>query len=715
MLSAPSSTLILPGSQKLKGEKNYAQWVRAIESIADQFDLHKYYHPKAPAGPSRVDEFSIKIDDEKEQQKLKIWKEWVAQEAKMRQAIEFNLNPGPMAVIATEKTAKDMWAKLKSQYEGSGIVLEYSAIQDYVRQTVSDFPNLEMFIKNFQKSCERIITLDLTDVRKWHPTMFIMAVKDQYPIWAERQRLNIRSNPNISLSSLIADLVDEARESQGRTHSDLAMIRSTTRKEKGKGKSQNNSESKGNLHHCRCCGNRQARHTTENRFEDPKNKDSKLSWEKKNKKKWVDFNTKKTLQKSKKGKNEFHRGGDSEDNKPSSFAGIASTSSISSRANSLVLPVTLQSACVSSVDSFRWIVDTGADPHICRDIELFDSLLQQDYLPMIGTANGPTRPLGTGTVTLNCKLSSGKMRKVCLTDVLYLPCYPMNLFSGRKPYAQGGYIGNQGSMFDSKNVEIATVDNRLFINEIPRAFAFPAVLHQAKPTLSLWHRHLGHLGLKNVKLTEKVTKVIEYDTDTAVNSNGEDKTILCEACELPRSLRHVRKDVTSRNLFPFNQISVDVVMIKPSGRILVDKSWSRINYATIFTDFATRHRWGVFHKEKKNVFEAVQKFEALSRTQYNCTIKRWRLVGGKEYSPKQMGIMASSLGQIVELTTPYNPEQDGQSERSIGISGARTRAIIIDQKIPQFLWPETMRTQIFIVNRVATSALKDETPYQALN
>ena len=35
-------------------------------------------------------------------------------------------------------------------------------------------------------------------------------------------------------------------ESQGKTHSDLAMIESTIGKGKGKGKSQNNSESKGN-------------------------------------------------------------------------------------------------------------------------------------------------------------------------------------------------------------------------------------------------------------------------------------------------------------------------------------------------------------------------------------------------------------------------------------------------------------------------------------
>lgn len=77
--------------------------------------------------------------------------------------------------------------------------------------------------------------------------------------------------------------------------------------------------------------------------------------------------------------------------------------------------------------------------------------------------------------------------------------------------------------------------------------------------------------------------------------------------------------------------------------------------------------------------------------------------------------MAKSLGQIVELTTPHNPEQGGQSERSIGILGTRTHAVILDQKIPKYLWSEIMRTQIYIVNRVATSVLQGETPFQALN
>ncbi|RKF62589.1 Gag-Pol polyprotein [Erysiphe neolycopersici] len=356
-------------------------WVRAIKPIADQFDLHQYYHPDSPAGPERVNEFTVKAVDEAGQTKLKLWKAWVAQEAKLIQAIEFNLHPDPMAVIATERTSKDRWAKLKSQYEGPGAVLEYSAIQDCVRQSILDFPNLETYINHFQKTCERLVTLDLIDVTKWHPTMFVMGVEDH-------------------LSSLIADLTDEARESQIKTSLDVAMIGASNLKGKGKisGRFPQNGGSKGNLHHCKCCGNLQARHITEKCFEDPRNRDARISREKKNKKKWVDFNKRNTLENNRKENTENQRGGDSDDDQSSSFAEIASTLAFSSLNNSYVLSV---SAFVSSIDSLRWIVDTGADRHICKDLELFDTLLQHSSLPMIGTANGPTRSLGIGTVCQN--------------------------------------------------------------------------------------------------------------------------------------------------------------------------------------------------------------------------------------------------------------------------------------------------------------------------
>jgi hypothetical protein len=55
---------------------------------------------------------------------------------------------------------------------------------------------------------------------------------------------------------------------------------------------------------------------------------------------------------------------------------------------------------------------------------------------------------------------------------------------------------------------------------------------------------------------------------------------------------------------------------------------------------------------------------------------------GKEYSLNKLSELAEDLGQIVKLTTLYNPEQDGTLERLIGIICERTRTAMIDIDIP---------------------------------
>ncbi|POS82933.1 hypothetical protein EPUL_005300 [Erysiphe pulchra] len=552
MTNLSFNSLILPGSQKLKGEENYTQWVCAIKNIADQFDFQRYYHPDVPPGPERVNEFTVNPVSKEGLAKLRIWKEWVSREAKMRQAVKYKFHPGPMAVIAAERSAKD----IESSYS-----------------------------------------------------------KDK----------------------------------------NLAILGVSNRKGKGVFNSQSSSRNKDAFYHC----NPQARHTIKKYFEVPRNKEAKASWERRIKKNLVDYKKKKsTTESSDRSKSDYLKGGTSDDNEPSSFAGIATDAKSNLLiSDSTILTSSFDSKLMSSIDSTRWVFDTGAD----------------HSLPLIGTANGSTKPLGTGTVTLHCTLTSGKCRKLLLTNVLCFPKCPLNLFNGRKFSSQSGYLGKHGSILDLNNLEIATVDNKLFINEEPKTFAFPVALYQPKPNIMLWHRRLGHLGFKTFKLTEKITSGINYINDGIKDTS---KKILCEPCELSHPIRHVRKKTTPQNFYPFDQICVDVSMIKPSGKILNDDFWITINSATIFTDTATSYRWVIFHKEKRGAYEVVQQFTALSTTQYNFTVKFWRLDGGKEYSPKEMGTLAKSLGQIVELTTPYSPELDDRAERSIGILSSRTRAVV---------------------------------------
>ena len=153
-------------------------------------------------------------------------------------------------------------------------------------------------------------------------------------------------------------------------------------------------------------------------------------------------------------------------------------------------------------------------------------------------------------------------------------------------------------------------------------------------------------------------------------------------------------------------IHIDVVMMKP-------KSIGKMKYATVFTEKATSVRWAYFHESTNGPYDALVIFQKMIKTQYKHIMKKWRMDGGKEYSPNKLATLAEDLGQVVELTTPYTPEQDGTSERSIGIICERTRTAIIDLNIPPFLWTHIFSSMVMITNRTATSTIDRKTPYQA--
>ncbi|KHJ31669.1 hypothetical protein EV44_g4189 [Erysiphe necator] len=176
-----------------------------------------------------------------------------------------------------------------------------------------------------------------------------MGFKEQFPVWAERQRSNIRTNLDVSLATLIADITDEARESFHSKDKDLAMLGTSYGKGKGLSNSQYDPGDKGIFNHLR--------HTTEKCFEDLRNKEARTTRVKRNK-----------------SKSEYLKGGTSDDDQPSTFAGVVINAKNSSLQNdSTILTSSFDSILNSSVDSARWIFDTGADRHICKDLDFFDT------------------------------------------------------------------------------------------------------------------------------------------------------------------------------------------------------------------------------------------------------------------------------------------------------------------------------------------------------
>jgi transposase InsO family protein len=91
-------------------------------------------------------------------------------------------------------------------------------------------------------------------------------------------------------------------------------------------------------------------------------------------------------------------------------------------------------------------------------------------------------------------------------------------------------------------------------------------------------------------------------------------------------------------------------------------------------------------KEKYEAFSKFQEFKALVENLSRRNIKILRSNNGGEYTSNEFKYFCKEEGIKRELTTPYNPQQNGVTERNKKSIVEATKAMIHDQKLPMHLW-----------------------------
>jgi transposase InsO family protein len=131
---------------------------------------------------------------------------------------------------------------------------------------------------------------------------------------------------------------------------------------------------------------------------------------------------------------------------------------------------------------------------------------------------------------------------------------------------------------------------------------------------------------------------------------------------------------------------------------------------------------GIPLTEEGDAHRAIVNFCELIKTQYGSYLKIIRIDNGTEYGGGALKAYCSGRGILIEYTAAYTPEQDGVSERSNRtiIEKPRTMIIEIIERKAQLivaelsddqlraLWPEIIKTAVYITNRTATLS-----PYRA--
>ena len=107
---------------------------------------------------------------------------------------------------------------------------------------------------------------------------------------------------------------------------------------------------------------------------------------------------------------------------------------------------------------------------------------------------------------------------------------------------------------------------------------------------------------------------------------------------------------------------------------------------------------------------SFEEFKALIENLSKRKIKILRTNNGEEYTSNEFVSFCKDAGIKRELTTPYNPQQNGVAERKNKTIMEAMKTMIHDQDLPMYLWAEAAKTAVYIQNRLSHSALGFKIP-----
>jgi hypothetical protein len=93
-----------------------------------------------------------------------------------------------------------------------------------------------------------------------------------------------------------------------------------------------------------------------------------------------------------------------------------------------------------------------------------------------------------------------------------------------------------------------------------------------------------------------------------------------------------------------------------------------------------------------------KEFKALIENLSERKIKILRSDNGGEYTSKEFVNFCKDVGIKRELTTPYNPQQNGVAERKNRTIMEAMKTMIHDQDLPMCLWAEATMATVYVHN-----------------
>jgi hypothetical protein len=275
------------------------------------------------------------------------------------------------------------------------------------------------------------------------------------------------------------------------------------------------------------------------------------------------------------------------------------------------------------------------------------------------------------------KLDSGTPIK--MKDVLYVPGLKKNLLSISDIDKKGfrvSFIDGEFLMWPKgKTIEdaivIGTKEGGLYKL---KGHSDVSLNHSTKSPCEIWNRRIAHINYKSLPYVRKVvTGLPEFKVD----HEG-----VCKGCAQGKNIK---------NPFPKSDTKVEGILELIHSDVcgpMSSTSLSGYVYYVSFIDDYSCKTWVYFLKSKDEVLEKFKEFKALVENLFERKTNILRLDNGGEYTSNEFGIFCIDVRIKREITTPYNPKQNGVAERKNRTIMEAVKTMIHNQDLPMHLWDE---------------------------
>ncbi|GMI79954.1 hypothetical protein HRI_001664700 [Hibiscus trionum] len=354
-------------------------------------------------------------------------------------------------------------------------------------------------------------------------------------------------------------------------------------------------------------------------------------------------------------------------------------------------------AFLSTSNISTWIIDSGATDHMTGNKELFFDLHTSSFKNSIKIADGSHYKIqGKGSVFLTPDL--------LLKDVLFVPDLKCNLLSVSKLSKDFNCVLKfKGSdcvlqeLDRKKTIGSASLQNGLYVFssiQFPQNPSSTACISSlGQDDIMLWHFRLGHPNF--FYLSKLFPKLF---------INKKPSSFKCHVCPLAKQTRNSYLPSTYKPSHPFSLVHSDVW--GPS-RV---KNITGGRWFVIFIDDHSRLTWTYLLKEKSEVSQVFEQFYSMVETQFETKIQIFKSDNGGEFFTKSLGEFFIDKGIVHISSCVDTPQQNGIAERKNRHLLEVTRALMLSNNVPHYLWGEALLTSTYLINRMPSKVLNFQTP-----